>query len=188
MRNFLKIADGVDVFPLVHALQRNQDLWDQHKYRTTYENTPHKDVSDIWLRFSDVGKVSDPSNLSPVINDSAPVWYDAIQKLPQVKQLIADLMYRVGAYEVGRVLITRLEPGGVILPHADTSGDYVHLGDIARYHIVLQGLPGSLFRCGDETVCMQTGEVWRFNAHEVHEVANNSSDDRIHLLVDLRLM
>ena len=58
--------------------------------------------------------------------------------------------------------------------------------DGMRFHVVLHGLPGSLYKCGDEVVCMRTGEVWWFQHREVHSVENNSSDTRIHLLVDLR--
>jgi hypothetical protein len=74
-----------------------------------------------------------------------------------------------------------------MLPHADTEGTYVQEGSIMRYHVVVRGEPGSLFRCGDETVNMRTGEVWAFNALLEHEVMNNSADDRIHLLVDCRI-
>jgi len=52
---------------------------------------------------------------------------------------------------------------------------------------VLQGLPGSLYKCGDETVEMLTGEIWWFDAHSTHEVLNNSAGDRVHLLVDVRI-
>jgi hypothetical protein len=55
-----------------------------------------------------------------------------------------------------------------------------------RFHVVLQGLPGSLYHCGDEVVQMRTGTVWWFQHREVHSVENNSADDRIHLLVDFR--
>jgi hypothetical protein len=33
---------------------------------------------------------------------------------------------------------------------------------------------------------MRTGEVWWFNNAIEHEVVNNSADDRIHLIVDIR--
>jgi hypothetical protein len=51
---------------------------------------------------------------------------------------------------------------------------------------VLQGLPGSLYHCGDETVTMLTGSVWWFQHREIHSVENNAAGDRVHLLVDFR--
>lgn len=186
MRNFQLIGKGLDVGPLNMALQRMPHLWNQNRFRTTFENTPHVDVDDIWLRYSAPEKVDDTTNVSKVNNDPSCIWYEPWKLLPQARSLVLGLMNRVEGYELGRVIITRVRPGGRILPHADNYGSYVNLGDIGRYHIVLQGLPGSLFLCGGEQVCMQTGEVWSFNAHEVHEVANNSADDRLHLLVDIR--
>lgn len=186
MRHFLKIADGVDVLPVLNALVRQPELWDRDTFRTQFKDTPHQasDVSDVWLRFSN------PSALDPasrVAGDNAPVWHDATHKLPQVKPIVLDLMRRVEAYELGRLLITRVRPGGRILPHVDDQGDYVHVPGRARYHVVLQGLPGSLFHCGDETACMLTGSVWWFNPFQIHSVENNSIDDRLHLLVDVTL-
>lgn len=185
MRNFQKIAGGIDVLPLAHALQRQPELWNENRFRTSFERTPHAEVDDILLRYSEVDVSSD---IAKVIDDTNYIWYPATRYLPQIKPIVLDLMRRVEAYELCRCLISRLAPGKRILPHTDVGGAYVHMTDVARYHIVVQGLPGSLYRTGDETICMQTGEVWWFNAHIEHEVVNNSKDDRIHLMVDVRTM
>lgn len=181
MRNFQRIAIGVDVMPLTHAIQQDAELWNLDTLRTTFENTPHAEVDDIWLRFTRV----DGREISAIGDDLEAVNCDAWQWLPQARPIILDLMRRVEAVRLGRVLVTRLTPGKRILPHADVLGEYSRY--YQRYHVVLQGLPGSLFRAGDETVCMQTGEVWWFNAHAEHEVQNNSADDRVHMLVDVRI-
>lgn len=177
----------VPVATLAHSITRRQDLFNQNTFRTTFPNTPHVDVDDIWIRFSDPNKCT---TTTKVIGDDKPIWYPAAQDLPECKPLIRGLMHQVGAYELGRVLISRIKPGGRILAHRDNDGEYVLTPDIARYHIVLQGLPGSLYHCGEEgeleTVNMQTGEIWWFDAHKMHWVENNSADDRIHLLVDVR--
>lgn len=186
MKNFQQLAAGVDVGPLMHALQRQPDLWNRHTWRTKYAGTPHADVSDIWLRFADEKATADTNDLSKVVEDTRPVWYPEIHSLPQVRPIVFDLMRRVEAFELGRLLITKLPPGGRILRHSDATGAYTDQTDGARYHIVLQGMPGSLFHAGDETVCMRTGEVWWFNHLAEHAVENNSKDDRIHLLVDTR--
>jgi hypothetical protein len=52
--------------------------------------------------------VSDPSG---VINDVQVIPYPAWQLLPQLRPIIFDLMRRVEAVQLGRVLITRLAPG-----------------------------------------------------------------------------
>lgn len=182
MRNFYKLAQNIDVVPLMNSLIRQPELWDQNTFRTQFPGTPHVDVEDIWLRFSDPSKCDTRSN---VIGDDNPIWHPAAFKLPQAQPIILDLMRRTEAYELGRVLITRIKPGGRILPHVDSDGSYVNTQNRVRYHVVLQGLPGSLYRTGDETVCMMTGEAWFFNPMLEHEVLNNSIDDRIHMLVDV---
>lgn len=187
MKYFQIIGTGVDTVPLLHALQRKPHLWNADRFRTTFENTPHGEVDDILIRFSDPSIARD-GDTAAVMADGNSVWLPASFELPQVRPIILDVMRRVEAYELNRVVISRLRPGKRILPHADNEGDYVHDPHRARYHVVLQGLPGSLYRTGDETVCMRTGEVYWFNALVEHEVVNNSADDRIHLLIDVRTM
>lgn len=177
--------EGLDTSMALQQLAFHEDLWDKNKFRTTYERTPHVDIHDIWLRYAKMKNTTTPSDVG---DDMEPVWYSPITFLTHVKPLVLNLMHKVEAYSLERMLITKLEKGGKVLPHADNAGDYVFSGDIARYHIVLNGKEGSMYRTGDETVCMKTGEVWWFNALVEHEVWNDSDDQRIHLLCDLRLM
>lgn len=186
MRNFQFIGN-VDVLPLTMALQTHPQLWNAHRFRTTYDGTPHAAVDDILLRFSAPEKTRDTGDLVPVIEDMAPVAYPAWAELPQVRPIVFDLMRRMEATALGRVIISRLPPGGRIAAHADTDGNYAAQDDGRRLHVVIQGLPGSLYHCGDETVQMLTGSVWWFQHREIHSVENNSADDRLHLLVDVRV-
>lgn len=187
MRNFHQRGAGIDVQPLMHQIMRHSELWNTERFRTTYTGTPHIDVDDILLRYSAPEKLN-PEMVADVVNDTGAVWYPAANRLTEYKPIIRSLMNVVEGYSLERLLITRVRPGGRILRHADAAGAYVEMGDISRYHIVLQGLPGSMFLCGNEQVNMRTGEVWWFNAHEEHEVVNNSGDDRVHLMGDIRTM
>lgn len=184
MKHFYKVASGVLVQPLAHAIARQPWLWDRNTFRTKFPNTPHSEVSDIWLRFSDSDKCDTTDR---VIGDDHPIWHDAASSLPQAQSLVLDIMRAVGGYALDRLLITRLRPGGRINPHADKDGSYVDDLTRSRYHCVIQGLPGSVYKTGDEEVEMRTGEVWWFNPWEIHSVYNGSSDDRIHLLIDVRI-
>lgn len=183
MRNFHRLAVGLDIIPLMDAIQRHEGLWNQHTLRTTHPMTPHKQVDDIWIRFNDLDEFLRTGDASSVVDQHESIWYEAANVLP-VRPFVFDLMRRVEAERLGRVLITRLSPGGHIEPHVD-SGDHAAYYD--RYHFCLKGLPGSLFRCGNEEVQMQTGEVWWFQNSVEHEVLNNSTDDRIHMIVDLKI-
>lgn len=174
MRYFYRLTQGVMVFPLMDALSRQPELWNEDDVRTTFEGTPHAAADDILLRF---GKAD---------GDDLEAWdRPAIRKLRGAKQTALDIMQLVGGSRLGRVVITRLAPGDRIMPHADVKGAYSSY--YTRYHVVLQGMQGSVFTCGDEAVNMLTGEVWWFNAAETHSVVNNSADDRVHLLVDTRI-
>jgi hypothetical protein len=182
MRFFQLIAIGVDVGPMVLALHRQPGLWNADDFRTTYPGTPHGEADDILLRYTGPSACR---AVDTVIEDDKPVWLPAARVLPW-RPIVFDLMRRVEAYQLDRLLITRLAPGKRIAPHADNVGEYAAMNDErARFHVVLQGLPGSLYHNGDETVCMQTGQIWTFTPREVHAVENNSADDRVHLIVDV---
>ncbi len=184
MRNFQLISRNVDMVPLHHSLIRQPELWNQNKFRTQYKDTPHAQVDDICIRYSSEAKPN--ADTAPVQNDHGAVWFPAAEKLPEVKALVLDLMRYTSGFQLDRVLISRLRPGSRVLPHADDVGDYVHLDGIARYHLIVQGLPGSQFECAGEKVQMMTGEVWWFDALKMHDIINNSADDRIHLMADIR--
>lgn len=177
MKNFQCLGSGINVAPLLNAILRCS-TWNTETLRTTAPGSPHTEVDDIWLRFNELG--DDPAS---VIDDHESINYPAWFKLPDAQAMCLDLMRQVRGERLGRVLITRLAPGKTIAPHID-GGSHAKYYD--RYHIVLQGLPGSLFRCGEETVCMRTGEAWWFQNSVEHEIINNSADDRIHLIVDIR--
>lgn len=170
---------SVDVLPLAVALQTKPGLWDQHTFRTTRLGTAMAECSDILLRYTALDRLCDNDN------DTDPIAYPAWQELPQVRPIVFDLMRRMEAVTLGRVIISRLPPGGRIAAHADVGNAYVEQPDVMRLHVAIQGLPGSLYHCGEETTQMLTGGVFWFNHREIHSVENNSSDDRVHLMIDL---
>ncbi len=181
MRNFLKLAQNVLVLPLLHAVQRQPELWNQDDLRTHYPNSPHLAADDIWLRFNDRAAWQD--HPVAVMENLDSVSYPAWDKLTQAHTIIFDLMRTVQATRLGRVMITRLAPGDSIIPHAD-GGAYAAYYE--RYHVFLQNLPGSNFRAGDDVICPQAGDVYWFNRLVEHEVTNRAVDDRITMIVDLR--
>ncbi len=177
MRNFELMAAGIDVAPLRHAITRQPDLWNANTLRTAHPGTAHSEVDDIWLWFN----ATDTPETVP--DDRETIPYPAWPRLPQVRPLIFDLMRRVEGTRLGRVIVTRLAPGKSIAPHADAGApaDYYE-----RYQFALQSLPGCLFTIGDETVSFATGDVWHIDNRETHAVVNNSADDRLAMIVDIR--
>lgn len=178
MRNFLKIAEGVNVQPVMIALANQPELWDQNTLRTTHPGTAHADVSDILVWFNEI-----PDDPSSVIDDRQTVPYLAWAALPQLRPIIFDLMRAVEGVQLGRVLITRLPPGKAITPHVDGGAP---ASWYARYQLALQSLPGALFHCGGETVNFRTGDLYRVDNTQEHSVQNSSSSDRVALIIDVR--
>jgi Aspartyl/Asparaginyl beta-hydroxylase len=168
LKNFMKLSGGIDTTPLLLAIKRNPDLWKPDDY---LRNVKQGDgVESIILRFPEF-----ESDLNENVD------YPPYHFLTEARPMVMNLMSYVGGERLGRVVINKIKAGGSIVPHCDEHGDYWD-----RFHIVLQSSRGVVFRCEDETVNMATGEVWWFQNSNEHEVINNSGEDRIHLIVDIR--
>lgn len=185
MRNFLLVGES-DVLPIMMALQRRPELWNEHTYRTTFEGTPFRGMDDILLRYSAPEKHENCADPMALVNDTDLRFYPAWRALPEVRPVVFNLMRRFEGVSLGRVIIARLPPGGTIAPHADDYGEYAARDDGLRFHVALQGLPGCHFHCGGEVVQMLSGQVWWFNHKAEHSAQNNSADERIHLLIDIQ--
>lgn len=175
MKNFQLIASGINTLPLLHQIQRQPDLWNENTLRTKHPGTAHSQVSDIWVFFNALD--------GNVVDDREVIPYRAWDRLPAVRPLIFDLMRFVEATRLGRVIITKLPAGCDIAAHVDGGAPATYY---ERYQIVLQSLPGAMFHIGDESVNFKTGEVFWIDNTKLHSVVNNSADDRIVCIVDLR--
>jgi len=186
MRNFLKIGQGTDVMPLLASIARKPELWTADTYLRDYPQGPFGEVDSIILRFPVKSVKQTEEEVAKHFSD-----YDqhecidqpAYAELPEARPLIMGLMAYVGGTRLGRVMINRIKPGGVIFPHKDTP---VHAEYWSRHHLVLQAEPGVVFRCEDESVFMRPGETWYFDNAKEHDVTNNSATDRISMVIDVR--
>lgn len=190
MKHFHKLLDGAAVNPLLLAIHRfvksNGDVWKEDTYLRDYPQGPFGDTESIILRFPDRSVHETEEALSAhLANFDQHENYDQpiFKLLPEARLLIFGLMSLVQGERLGRCIINKVNPGGRIYPHEDTPA---HAQYWDRFHIVLKSAPGSIFRCEDEEVNMRTGEIWWFNNALNHEVINNSAEERIHLVVDIR--
>lgn len=179
MRHFLKIAGGVDTVPALNALALQPHLWNGNPLRNQFDGSPHAEADDIWLMFNDIG-----DDLALAIEDTQTRPYSAWFSLASLRALALDIMHRVGGTQLGRVIVTRLAPGKRITPHVDEGAPATFY---TRYQVALQSLPGAVFRIGEEAVNFESGDVWMIDNRTEHEVTNNSADDRIVLIVDIRV-
>lgn len=195
MRNFHRLATGINVGPLVAALYRNPDWWHEDTYLRTFPQGPFGECDSIILRFPPrpVPKTEEEKEEYLRTTDQHECVDQPIYgRLPEARQLVMNLFAYVGGTRLGRVMINRVQPGGRIFKHADTldHANYWH-----RHHICLQSAPGVVFTAGDEQVFMAPGEAWWFNngkgkadeARPEHEVFNGSAVERIHLVMDVRI-
>lgn len=192
MRNFLRIAENIDVLPVLHEIAARPHLWNRHTVRTFHEQSAHRSLDDIVLRYNPFDGAKDDF-VDAVCSRIHVVNYPAMAELPLARQIVMALMGRVQGEHLGRAFISRIKPGGSIPPHTDrippaeeAFPDRIPPASYYdRYHVVLQSQPGTVFACGDEQVYMPPGTVWWFNNQLEHSVVNNSADDRIHLIVDI---
>lgn len=174
MSKIRKIADGVNVGPLLWALQSHPELWDQITSRTESPDSPHHGVSDIWVRYGEPGIDRNAEHDS--------IWYPSADVLP-VRELALPLMAAVGGERLGGVLVTKIPPGGRVRPHADPGW---HAGYYDKYAVQIQSHPLQSFNFEGESLVSRPGDVYWFDNQHTHWVTNDSDQDRITLIVCIR--
>jgi hypothetical protein len=80
-----------------------------------------------------------------------------------------------------RSRLLRLAPGAIVPTHSDI---HYHWFFRVRLHIPITTLPLVRFTCDGETVHMAAGEAWVFDNWRLHDVANPTAIERIHLVAD----
>lgn len=174
--NFDQIADGIYAGQLLALIRAQPELWGEITIRQDYPGSAHRDTDCIFLR--------GPRTFTPddYFEDLGAYDYPAMDKLmPAIFDVMRPVLDKLEVSELGRVLIVRLHPAGVITPHID-EGRYAE--HFSRFHISLQSDPGNSFTCGEETVHMAPGTAWWFNHRELHTVTNDSDRERIHIIFD----
>lgn len=83
--------------------------------------------------------------------------------------------------QIFRVQFARMPAGGVIEPHWDVG----FLKLVHRLHVPIITNEDVVFTIGEENFYLEPGWLYELNNQFRHSVANNSSQSRIHLLVDL---
>lgn len=96
---------------------------------------------------------------------------------------IQKIFNLVSGTKLGRVVITKLEPGASIQSHRDHGKPVQYY---QRFHLAIQNEPGSVFTCGTESFTPEQGQLFWFNNELEHSVQNNSAKARITLLLDIR--
>lgn len=170
MKNFRTVMSGINVRPLLDQIASHPELWNTNSIRTSKFATVHYDVDDIILRYPEPKK--DNLNEAP------------FNVLTEAQPIVFALAGRVWCECLGRVVISRLPPGKQIPPHEDRVPGRTLF--FQRYQVPLVSSEGVLFHCGDETQHMVPGNAYWFANTLTHSVVNNSQEDRLSMIVDLR--
>lgn len=166
----------------LQQLDDHPELWDQHPQRTRHPESPHRETSDIWLRYRDPAELHEPSDFR---GPHWPVFYPAWRELTGLHSFVYDLARRVRAVHVGGILLTRMKPGTRVYSHDDRGAWH------AEFHNAKVWMPlvanGLCFnQCCDEQVVMKPGEAWMFDNLLPHSVINAGDTERITLICSYR--
>lgn len=175
------IADGLRVSPLAAQLRMHKHLWGEHPERVRGVS-PHADSQDIWVRYRRPGDLISSKNFA---EPHFSVWYPAADALPAAKHLALEMMRAVGGTHLGGVLLTKIPPGGKILPHDDRGTWHAETMDF-KVWLLIDANEGCVNTCEDEAVNMRAGEAWTFSNLKTHSVENNGDTDRICLIICMR--
>ena len=180
MENFKLLKDGIDTQKLLDVIISKPHLWNQNTLRTNHPLTPHKEVDDILLRFNPTeGKTADE-----IRNGLECIEYPPYKELdPFARELVELSMDIAETPNIGRCVITKIQPGRRIISHVDRDNHSLYY---SRIHLCVFGTDGNLFFCGHEGVTMRTGELWWFNNKLPHHCENTGQQDRIHIIMDVK--
>jgi hypothetical protein len=99
-----------------------------------------------------------------------------LRRLPYTMRLMEELG---GVW--GRSRLMGLGPGAVVPAHVDI---HYYWRTHIRIHVPVVTNPGVQFKCGGDVVHMAPGESWVFDSFEMHEVRNEGTQKRVHLVLD----
>ena len=140
-----------------------QELFAAHKATTTVFLTDYALEWELYEPYA--GSVREPESI--------------LYKL--VEPIIKDLEQMHNG-QVGRVIFPKLKAGKTIDAHID-GGDYLDVS--RRHHIPIVTNSKVFFAIDQGLLNMYEGECWEINNMKLHEVVNDSDEDRIHLLIDI---
>lgn len=173
--HFHRILSNINVLQLLDQLRGNPQLWN---------------VDDSWTGGKVGSAVYNTDNIVLRYNKSSVTGLNdwskpAFSILSAAQPIIFDLMRAIPGEHLGKVIITRLRAGEKIDWHIDHMPPGIP-PYFQRYQIPLSIFPGVTFHCGNEVLCMEPGTAWWFNNQITHAVFNDSSEDRISMLTDIR--
>ena len=179
MNPYNKIYSGLKTKSALDELINNDSLFGEFNARKEASHI-HAQMNDIWLRYGDIKPMVEVGDYSGIANEHDSIW---LQDLPECKKLCFEVMKLVDGERLGGVLITKLPAGGEILPHVD-SGWHAEYYD--KYYVPIKNSKGSEFHFDNGNIDPSYGDVWAFDNSYNHWVENNSTEDRIAMVICIK--
>ena len=173
---FERIRKEVDIEALLAEIARQPEMWSRDTSRQTKLRV-QRETNSIPIRSLKSSEIGDGER-----RDVHGSRYTSIASSFPAFVAFLETIGEERDGQLSRARIVRLPPGKRIYRHIDR-GEYYKPRD--RYHLVLESADGSYMAAGDEEVRMRAGELWWFDNKQPHEAANDSDQDRIHLIFDL---
>jgi len=174
----IKLLQGnINVMPLHWSLKCNDGLWNRNKARTESTESPHHDLSDIWVRFS-----KDGIEYQDIHHEA--VWYPDMEKLDGLKDIIFSTMSYVQGESLGGVLITKIPPGKECKPHID---DGWHARHYEKFAVSIASHPSQEFCFENASLVTKPGDLFWFYNQYTHWVTNPSDEARITLIMSIKV-
>lgn len=171
---------------VLSQIESSPHLWDTFNRRKTEPSSPHSQMSDIWVRYNSIDRLSrdDPRKFH---DEHVPVWYPAWSEISALQPIVFDLMAKVRGEMLGGILITKIPSGMKIEPHTDHGW---HVEYYKKFYVSLESGDGARFYCNhggiEEFIEPQPGECYLFDNRKLHWVVNDSGKARTTLIVCIR--
>lgn len=181
MKPIKLLVRNAPVFDLQDELATHPDIWDRRKQRTA--QYVHGDVSDIWVRYNELGLTNPSAALADMQTAHESVWYPESELIPSARKLALQIMGFVQGERLGGILITRVPAGTEVKPHSDHSW---HADYYDKFAIQVHGHSQQAFCFEDASLVTLPGDIYTFDNSKVHWVTNESPEDRVTMIICIK--
>jgi len=173
--SFAKLACAVQLLALQSEVDRLVQIpWVDHVNKKDYEGG--WDVLPLRCQRQHL-------NAHPILQGFSIADGDDWQNLPVLEQCpTIESIFNQLRCPVKAARLMRLDAGAEIRPHRDAELS-IEFGE-ARLHVPIHTSPAVSFIVDNKKIPMRAGELWYFNADQIHEVYNRGSEERINLVID----
>ena len=173
-------AHYTDTDELQQELAAHPHAWDTLPMRTQ-GTSPHRELSDIWLRYNALDNFD--GDVAKFNAEHTPEWYPVIAELPAAKRLCERIAHDYHG-DLGGVLITKIPAHKTCYPHVDQGW---HARYYDKFALQVKGTPAQTFHVERHVLRTTSGDLFTFDNSKLHWVLNPTDEDRITMIVCLKV-